>query len=69
MQNFTKKAIKETFVTLLDQRPLNRITVKDIVETCGINRNSFTTTLRICPPWWTRSSPIRWRNWSPATPP
>ena len=41
MQNFTKKAIKETFVTLLDQRPLNRITVKDIVETCGINRNSF----------------------------
>ena len=41
MQNFTKKAIKETFVTLLDQRPLNRITVKDIVEDCGINRNSF----------------------------
>lgn len=41
MPNFTKKAIKETFVSLLDERPLNRITVKDIVETCGINRNSF----------------------------
>ena len=41
MANFTKKAIKETFVSLLDERPLNRITVKDIVETCGINRNSF----------------------------
>ena len=41
MPNFTKKAIKETFITLLEDRPLNRITVKDIVETCGINRNSF----------------------------
>lgn len=41
MPNFTKKAIKETFVSLLDERPLNKITVKDIVETCGINRNSF----------------------------
>ena len=41
MPNSTKKAIKETFLALLDERPLNRITVKDIVETCKINRNSF----------------------------
>lgn len=41
MPNFTKQAIKDTFAALLDERPLNRITVKDIVETCGINRNSF----------------------------
>ena len=41
MPNFTKKAIQDTFITLLDERPLNKITVKDIVETCGINRNSF----------------------------
>ena len=41
MPNFTKKAIKEAFIALLDEKPLNRITVKDIVETCGINRNSF----------------------------
>ena len=34
MPNFTKKAIKETFVALLEERPLNRITVKDIVERC-----------------------------------
>ena len=41
MPNFTKRAIKEAFVALLDQRPLNKITVKDVVEACGINRNSF----------------------------
>lgn len=41
MPNFTKKAIKEAFIELLDERPLNKITVKDIVEACGINRNSF----------------------------
>lgn len=41
MASFTKKAIKETFIKLLSERPLSQITVKDIVETCGINRNSF----------------------------
>ncbi len=41
MPNFTEKAIKETFMALLDERPLNEITIKDIVETCGISRNSF----------------------------
>ena len=41
MPNFTKRAIKETFLRQLNQRPLSKITVKDIVEECGINRNSF----------------------------
>jgi len=41
MANFTKKAIKDTFIQLLNDRPLSQITVKDIVEKCGINRNSF----------------------------
>lgn len=41
MPNFTKMAIKATFIKLLNERPLNRITVKDIVEECGVNRNSF----------------------------
>lgn len=41
MANFTRRAIKETFIALLDECPLNDITVKDIVEKCGINRNSF----------------------------
>ena len=39
--NFTKKAIKDSMKKLLNERPLNQITVKDIVEDCGINRNSF----------------------------
>lgn len=41
MANFTRKAIKETFIELLEEKPLADITVKNIVETCGINRNSF----------------------------
>ena len=41
MANFTRRAIKEAFLKLLNQRPLSQITVKDIVEDCGINRNSF----------------------------
>ena len=41
MANFTKKAIKDSFLKLLMQRPLSKITVKDIVADCGINRNTF----------------------------
>lgn len=41
MPNFTKKAIKESFIKLLNEKPLHQITVKDIVEDCGVNRNTF----------------------------
>ena len=41
MQNLTRKAIMDSFVKLLNERPLHRITVKNIVEDCGVNRNSF----------------------------
>ena len=41
MANFTKKAIKETFIAMLEEYPLSEITVKELVAKCGINRNSF----------------------------
>ncbi len=41
MSNLTEKAIKASAMKLLNEKPLNQITVKDIVEDCGINRNSF----------------------------
>ncbi len=41
MANFTKKAIRESFVKLLMEKPLSQITVKDIVTDCGVNRNTF----------------------------
>ena len=34
-------AIKNSFLKLLNRKPINKITVKEIVEDCGINRNSF----------------------------
>lgn len=41
MPNFTKQAIKASFIRLLGQRPLSQISVRMICEECGINRNSF----------------------------
>ena len=41
MASFTKNAIKQSFIKLLNDRPLSKISVRDIVEDCGINRNSF----------------------------
>lgn len=41
MPNFTKIAIKNAFWKLVGEQPLSQITVKSIVEECGINRNSF----------------------------
>ena len=36
-----KTAIQNSFLRLLEERPLREITVKDIVKDCGVNRNSF----------------------------
>ena len=41
MSNLMKQAIKASFLKLLNERPLTRITVLDIAADCGINRNSF----------------------------
>lgn len=41
MPSFTRKAIMQSCVRLLEDYPVDRITVKDIVEDCGINRNTF----------------------------
>ena len=41
MSSFTKKAIVESFLKLLKEKPVEKITIKDIVEDCGINRNTF----------------------------
>ena len=41
MSSLTRKAIMGAFLQLLNERPVNKIAVKDIVETCGINRNTF----------------------------
>lgn len=39
--NRTKNAIIEAFWQLLEEKPYNKITVKDIVDSCQINRNTF----------------------------
>ena len=41
MTSLTKDAIKKSFMKLLNSKPIDKITVKEIVEDCGINRNSF----------------------------
>lgn len=41
MSVLTKKAIKESFIMLLDKKSIDRITVKDITDECGISRNTF----------------------------
>ena len=37
----TERAIKDAFVGLLNEKALARITVKDITDRCGVNRNTF----------------------------
>lgn len=41
MSNSTKTLIYETFLKVLETKPFDRITVRDIVENCNINRNTF----------------------------
>lgn len=37
----TKTAIIEAFQEILEETPISKITVKSIVERCGVNRNTF----------------------------
>lgn len=39
--NHTELLIASTFERLLEEKPLTKITVKEIVERCGVNRNTF----------------------------
>ena len=41
MASFTKKAIRDSFVKLLNEKSLSQITIRDIVDDCGVNRNTF----------------------------
>ncbi|NLG24115.1 MAG: TetR/AcrR family transcriptional regulator [Clostridiales bacterium] len=40
---YTKRAIRDSFVHLLGQKPLSKITVKEICEMADINRSTFYT--------------------------
>lgn len=41
MAGLTRKAIRASFIKLLNEKPLSQITVRDIVDDCGVNRNTF----------------------------
>lgn len=49
MANFTKKAIRDSLVKLLNEKPLSKITVRDIVDDCGSTGIPSTIIIRICP--------------------
>ena len=41
MAKFTKQAIMKCLMDMLKTQSVEKITVKDICETCEINRNTF----------------------------
>ena len=41
VQPYTKSIIREEFIYMLNEKPINKITVKELAERCDINRNTF----------------------------
>ncbi|MEG1165644.1 MAG: TetR/AcrR family transcriptional regulator [Oscillospiraceae bacterium] len=41
MSNSTRREIMLSFLRLLEKKPFAKITIKDIADDCGINRNTF----------------------------
>ena len=41
MSQLTKYALEQSLKKLLRERPLDKITIKDLVEDCGVNRQTF----------------------------
>ena len=40
-KKYTKNLIREVFIKMLNEKPLDKITVTDIAKKCEINRNTF----------------------------
>ena len=47
MSQITKKALAQSLKNLLLKKPLNKITINDIADDCGINRMTFIIILKI----------------------
>lgn len=45
---YTQKVLKEALLQLLEQKPVNRITVKEVCERAGLNRATFYTHYADC---------------------
>lgn len=41
MSKFTRKRIMDAYLYLLNKKSLDKLTVKDIIETADVNRNTF----------------------------
>ncbi len=41
LTTFTKEALVDSFVALVSERPMDKIKIQDIVDHCGVNRNTF----------------------------
>ena len=41
MSELTKKALVAAAAELLKKKPLDKITIKEITDTCGLTRNTF----------------------------
>lgn len=41
MPRFTKQALIDSFIELLNEKPFEKITVTDITDGCGVSRNTF----------------------------
>lgn len=41
MTKFTKEAIRASFMKILNTKPFDSLTIKEIADDCGINRNTF----------------------------
>lgn len=47
---FTRNALKEAMLTLMKEKPVGRMTVKELCETAGINRGTFYLHYDVPPP-------------------
>ena len=41
MANLTKKAIAASVIRLLEKKPIDKITIREITDDCGMTRNTF----------------------------
>ena len=62
MAGVTKKAIAEAFLLAAQQKPIDKVTVKDVVGICGITRQTFYYHFQDLLEFWNGSWPSVWNR-------
>ena len=58
---YTKHALQEAMIELLETHPIAKISVSMLCEKADVNRSTFYATMKMRPSFWSKWKPMPWQ--------